>query len=132
MQETTVGAAPAAGPGKRCMHLYGRELREMSSTAAAGRCDMGHATKLTRRTCRIAPTTSRCDTACLTPGQIRLGGPSQARPPVGLQCFLHTGGPPVGRDNASQAALELGYDVARHEFVAPVQLVTRGPVLRPQ
>src|SRR6266702_8727524 len=104
----------------------------MSSAAAAGRCDMGHATKPTRRTCRIAPTTTSCDTACLTPGQIRLGGPSQARPPVGLQCVLHTGGPLVGRDNASQAALELGHDIARHEFVAPVQLVTRGPVLRPQ
>ena len=46
---------------------------------------MGHAAKPTRRTRFIAPTTNRCDTAFLTPGQIRLGGPSQARPPVGLQ-----------------------------------------------
>ena len=30
-----------------------------SSAAAAGRCDMGHATKPTRRPCRIAPTTNR-------------------------------------------------------------------------
>ena len=86
---------------------------------------MGHADTLIRRTCRIAPTTNRCDPAFLTPGQIRLGGPSQARPPVGLQCFLYTSGPLIGRDNASQAALELGYDVARHESVAPVQLVLR-------
>ena len=38
-----------------------------------------------RRTRLIAPTTNMCDTAFLTPGQIRIGGPSQARPPVGLQ-----------------------------------------------
>ena len=118
-------AASAAGPVKRCMHPRRPRAQGDVTMAAAGRCDRGHAATLTRRTCRIAPTTSRCDTACLAPGQIRLGGPSQARPPVGLQCFLHTGGPPVGRDNASQAALELGHDVARHQFVAPVQLVTR-------
>jgi hypothetical protein len=46
---------------------------------------MGHAAKPTRRTRLIAPTTNICDTAFLTPGQIRIGGPSQARPPVGLQ-----------------------------------------------
>ena len=38
-----------------------------------------------RRTRLIAPTTNVCDTAFLTPGHIRIGGPSQARPPVGLQ-----------------------------------------------
>src|SRR5689334_7379338 len=47
MQETTGGAVSTAGPGERCMHLDGRELREMSSGAAAGRCDMGHAAPAT-------------------------------------------------------------------------------------
>ena len=37
------------------------------------------------RTRLIAPTTNMCDTAVLTPGQIHIGGPSQARSPVGLQ-----------------------------------------------
>ena len=38
---------------------------------------MGNAATLTRRPCRIAPTTHRGDPACLTSGQIRFGGPSQ-------------------------------------------------------
>ena len=55
-------AASAAGPVKRCMHPCRPRAQRCHQRQPRER-RQGPRRHLTRRTCRIAPTTSRCDTA---------------------------------------------------------------------